>query len=71
MKSLKSKIEINNTIESHITDGAALTKFLIWLKKNYKKRKVSEISAQQKLLAFRRKIEILNTLASQQFPVRS
>ena len=55
MKSLKSKIEINNTIESHITDGAALTKFLIWLKKNYKKRKVSEISAQQKLLAFRRK----------------
>ena len=33
MKSLKSKIEINNTIESHITDGAALTKFLIWLKK--------------------------------------
>ena len=31
----KSKIEIKNTIKSHIYDGSALTKFLFWLKKNY------------------------------------
>ena len=32
----------------------ALTKFLIWLKKNYKKKTVTEISAQEKLLKFRK-----------------
>jgi Xaa-Pro aminopeptidase len=55
LKSIKSKIEIKNTIKSHIYDGAALTKFLIWLKKSYKKQKINEISAQEKLLEFRRK----------------
>ncbi len=55
LKSIKSKIEIKNTIKSHIYDGAALTKFLFWLKKNYKKQRIDEISAQQKLLKFRRK----------------
>ena len=55
LKSTKSKIEINNTIRSHIYDGAALTKFLFWIKKNYKKQNVSEISAQEKLLKFRKK----------------
>ena len=54
MKSIKSKIEIQNTIKSHIYDGAALTKFLIWLKKNYKNKNISEISAQEKLLKFRK-----------------
>ena len=38
LKAIKSKVEIKNTIQSHIYDGAALTKFLIWLKKNYKKK---------------------------------
>jgi Xaa-Pro aminopeptidase len=55
LKSIKSKIEIKNTIKSHIQDGAALTKFLIWLKKNYRKRNINEISAQEKLLKFRKK----------------
>ncbi len=54
LKSVKSKVEINNTIKSHIIDGAALTKFLFWVKKNYKKRYISEISAQEKLLKFRK-----------------
>ena len=53
-KSIKSKIEIKNTIKSHIYDGAALTKFLFWIKKNYKKQNVNEISAQEKLLKFRK-----------------
>ena len=55
LKSIKSKIEIKNTVESHIYDGAALTKFLIWIKKNYKKKNISEISAQNKLFKFRKK----------------
>ena len=55
LKSIKSKNEIENTIQSHIKDGAALTKFLIWLKKNYKKTNISEITAQEKLLKFRKK----------------
>ena len=32
-KSIKSKKEITNIKKAHIYDGAALTKFLIWLKK--------------------------------------
>ena len=55
LKSIKSKIEIKNTIKSHIYDGAALTKFLFWIKKNYKKQNVNEVSAQEKLLQFRKK----------------
>ena len=54
LKSIKSKVEINNTIKSHIYDGAALTKFLIWLKNNYKRKNIDEISAQKKLLTFRK-----------------
>ena len=54
LKSIKSKVEIKNTIKSHIYDGAALTKFLFWLKKNYKKKNIYEISAQEKLLKFRK-----------------
>ncbi len=54
-KSIKSKIEIKNSIKSHILDGAALTKFLFWIKKNYKKKNIDEISAQEKLLEFRKK----------------
>ncbi len=55
LKSIKNKIEIKNTIKSHILDGAALTKFLFWLKKNYLKKKIDEISAQKKLFEFRKK----------------
>ena len=55
LKSIKNKIEIKNSIESHIYDGAALTKFLFWLKNNYKRKKISEIGAQEKLLKYRKK----------------
>ena len=53
-KSIKNITEINNMIDSHIIDGAALTKFLYWIKiKN--KKKISEIDAQKKLEFFRKK----------------
>ena len=38
MKSIKNKVEINKTIESHIYDGVAVTKFLYWMKQNQKKK---------------------------------
>ena len=55
LKSLKNKTEIKNSIKSHIDDGAALTKFIFWLKNNFKTKKITEISAQKKLLMFRKK----------------
>ena len=62
LKSKKNKIEINNTIKSHIYDGVAVTKFLFWIKKNYKNN-ISEISAQEKLLKFRKKFKNFNNLS--------
>ena len=46
LKAIKNKTEINNMIKTHILDGAALTKFIYWIK-NINKRKS---------LKFRRKI---------------
>ena len=63
LKSIKSKIEIRNSVKAHIYDGAALTRFLIWLKKNYKNQKISEISAQEKLFKFRKKNKNFKSLS--------
>jgi len=57
LKSLKNKTEIKNSIKSHIYDGAALTKFIFWLKNGFKTKKITEISAQEKLLKFRKNIK--------------
>ena len=56
-KSIKNKVEIKNTKKIHEYDGAALTKFLYWVKNNYKKRIITEIIAQNKLLEFRKKFK--------------
>ena len=53
LKSVKNKIEINNTLKSHIDDGVALTKFLYWYKFN--KLKITEIKIEKKLESFRKK----------------
>ena len=63
LKSLKNKTEIKNSIKSHIYDGAALTKFILWLKNNFKTKKITEISAQQKLLQFRKKNRFFYSLS--------
>jgi Xaa-Pro aminopeptidase len=55
LKSIKNKIEIDNTIRSHIYDGAALTKFIFWINDNFMIKKITELSAQEKLLKFRKK----------------
>jgi len=63
LKSLKNKIEIKNSIKSHIYDGAALTKFIFWLQNNFKTKKITEISAQEKLLEFRKKNKLFYSLS--------
>ena len=55
LKAIKGKQEIENIKKAHIFDGVALTKYLFWLKKNYQKKNITEISASQKLLKFRKK----------------
>ena len=54
LKSIKNPTEIKNMKKSHIIDGVALTKFLFWLKKNFKMKKITELSAQKKLENFRK-----------------
>ena len=54
LKSIKNNTEIENMKKAHVTDGVALTKFLFWLKKNFKKNKITEMTAQKKLENFRK-----------------
>ena len=54
LKAIKTNKEIKNIKNAHIIDGVALTKYLFWLKKNFINKKVTEISAAQKLLSFRK-----------------
>ena len=54
LKAIKNNTEIDNMIKSHIIDGVALTKFIYWIKKVYKK-KITEVDAQIKLEKFRKK----------------
>ena len=54
-KAIKGKQEIKNMKEAHIYDGVALTKYLLWLKKNFHKKSINEISASKKLFEFRKR----------------
>ena len=68
MKSIKNKVEIKNMINSHISDGVALTKFLYWIK-NKNKKNINEYQAQLKLENFRKENKnylypSFNTIAS-------
>ena len=53
LKSIKNSKEIEGMINSHISDGVALTKFLYWIK-IINKKKISEFDAQKKLENFRK-----------------
>lgn len=56
LKCCKNEIEICGAEKSHEIDGLAVTKFLFWLEKSLKKgKKIDEISAEEKLLEFRKK----------------
>ncbi|WP_421940157.1 aminopeptidase P family protein [Pedobacter sp.] len=53
LKSIKNSKEIENTHYSMIQDGVALTRFFKWLEENIGKTKITEISASQKIKAYR------------------
>ena len=55
LKALKNRTEINNMKISHKYDGIALTKFIYWVKNNYLKLNLTEMSVQNKLENFRKK----------------
>ena len=41
LKAIKNKIEINNIKKCHIYDGVALTRYLFWIKNNFKKGNIN------------------------------
>ena len=51
-KSIKNITEIKNMKKSHLSDGVALTKFLFWIKKNFRKKKITELFAEKKIRKF-------------------
>ena len=53
LKAIKNKIEIRNTINAHIEDGLALTRFIYWIK-NVNNKKINEIDAKNKLEKYRK-----------------
>ncbi len=53
MKAMKNDTEIKNIKEAHVKDGVAWTRFMYWLKHNIGKTEITEISASDKLEAFR------------------
>ncbi len=55
LKAIKKKKEIDNIKKAHIYDGVALTKHLFWIKNNFDKKKITEISSAEKLLNLRKK----------------
>ena len=54
-KACKNNIEVKGAVNAHMADGAAICSFLYWLKKNYEKESVTELSIDKKLLEFRQK----------------
>lgn len=54
LKSVKNSVEIENIKLAMIQDGVALTRFFKWLEENIGKIKITEISASEKIKAFRK-----------------
>ncbi len=63
LKSIKNNTEIKNTRQSHLYDGVALSKFIFWLRKMMKKKSIDELSAEKKLLEFRKKNKLFQFLS--------
>ena len=53
MKAVKNETEMKNSVTAHIRDGAAVTKFIFWLKTHIGKEKITELGAAEKLYSFR------------------
>lgn len=57
LKGIKNDVELKNQRRTSIRDGVAVTKFIYWLKKEVKNRKISELEASEKLRSFREQLE--------------
>ena len=53
MKAMKNPVELENIKEAHIQDGVAITKFMYWIKNNYDKEVITELSSAEKLTSLR------------------
>ena len=53
-RSKKDDIEMEGAISAHVYDGAAVTKFFLWLYRNRDRKDLSELFLSDKLLEFRR-----------------
>ena len=53
MKAVKNETEMQNSMLAHVKDGAAVTKFVFWLKKTIGHETITELSAAEKLYGFR------------------
>lgn len=53
MKAMKNPVEQKNIREAHIKDGIAVTKFMYWLKNNYDKMDITELTCVDKLTELR------------------
>lgn len=54
MKAMKNPVEIENIKKAELKDSVALTKFIYWVKNNYDKTEITELSASDKLTSLRR-----------------
>lgn len=57
-KSIKNETEIRNTQNAHLKDGIAMTKFMYWLKTNYGKIPMDELSVADKVLEYRQQQDL-------------
>ncbi len=57
MKAIKNSQEIENTKKAHLKDAIAHTKFMYWVKNNWNKISITEISASDKLESLRQEQE--------------
>lgn len=53
-KAMKNEVEIENIRKAHLKDGIAHTKFMHWIKTNFDKEPITELTASDKLEALRR-----------------
>ena len=53
LKAKKNEVELESTAFAHVKDGVAVTKFMYWLHNTIGKEEITEVSASEKLTAFR------------------
>ncbi len=58
LKCIKNEVEVKNTIQAHIKDGVAVTKFMYWLKNNVGKIEMNEINTAEYLTSLRAKQDL-------------